>query len=367
LSDLPKDPLPDISQTLEEIERRKARALEQMRQFAALAEEMERDKAQLEEIAARLAAKYGNNTFRVDGKPIAALPSSTHRASSFTVSELIALYHKDVNSPYKKLTHNSRENYDALLGPIEREYGSQSVDGINAAMLQEWYEKWKAGNKTAIARSKMVLLRSLFSFGFGILANEDCARLAGIVNNMTIEVPKARTERLTREQANMIRAKAHERKRSSIALAQAFQSDADLMQKDVIGEWLPVAEPGISDVFLNGLKWVRGIRWEEIDENLILDHPASGKDKIDLKKAPMIMEELGRVRDKNGGTLPASGPIIVSEFDDLPWTPPEFRRWWRMLADECGVPKKVRNSDSRVKASTATIDSRKGKSYLDGR
>lgn len=45
--------------------------------------------------------------------------------------------------------------------------------------------------------------------------------------------------------------------------------------------------------------------------------------------------------------LPKQGPIIVSEFDKLPWRPPEFRRWRRMVADVAGVPKDDKNRDSR--------------------
>ncbi|WP_316234756.1 hypothetical protein [Bradyrhizobium sp. SZCCHNR1020] len=346
MTDLPKKPLPDISHTLDEIERRRAHALEQMKRFAAEAEEMERDKAQLQEIAAKLAEKYGL-VVRVDDEPLPARPVD-REAQTLRLRDLIKLYREDKKSPYQKLKHNSRESYNAILGLIEREYGAQSIADLNAAVLQDWYEKWKA-TKAAMGRAKMVMLRGLFNFGFATLSDEHCARLLGIVSTMSVEIPKARTERLTRDQADLIRAKAHEKERASIALAQAFQMDCDLLQKDVIGEWLPVAEPGISDVISNGQKWVRGIRWEEIDENLVLDHPPSGKGKIDLKKAPMVLEELERVKAKNGGKLPANGPIVVSEWDDLPWTAPEFRRWWRTLADACGIPKSVRSADSRAR------------------
>ncbi|MGJ4884146.1 hypothetical protein [Bradyrhizobium sp. HKCCYLRH3097] len=348
MTDLPKNPLPDISKTLDEIERRRAHALEQMKRFAAEAEEMERDKAQLQEFAAKLAIKYGISV-QISGGLAKTRPIGSERRM-LRLSDLVKLYREDEKSPYHGLRHNSRESYNAILGLIEREYGTQHIAGLSSAVLHEWYEKWKAGNKAAMARAKMVMLRSLFNLGFATLADDDCARLFGIVSSMAIEVPKARTEQLTREQANLIRLKAHEKERASIALAQAFQMDCDFLQKDVIGEWLPVSEPGISDVISKGLKWVRGIRWEEISENLILEHPPSGKGKIDLKKAPMVMEELERVRTKNGGKLPTNGPIVVSEWDDLPWTAPEFRRWWRIVADACGIPKTVRSADSRARS-----------------
>jgi hypothetical protein len=55
--------------------------------------------------------------------------------------------------------------------------------------------------------------------------------------------------------------------------------------------------PGpLSDVISGNEKWVRGIRFEEIDQNLILKHVTSKRDKlltIDLKQCPMVMTELG--------------------------------------------------------------------------
>jgi hypothetical protein len=81
----------------------------------------------------------------------------------------------------------------------------------------------------------------------------------------------------------------------SIALAQAFQFECTLRQKDVIGELVPLSEPGVSLVVIRNQKWLRGIVWQEIDQNLILKHVTSKKQKlteVDLKLAPMVIEEL---------------------------------------------------------------------------
>jgi hypothetical protein len=73
------------------------------------------------------------------------------------------------------------------------------------------------------------------------------------------------------DQVTLIRAEAHRRGFPSIALAQAIQFECIFRQKDVIGEWVPVAEPGTSEIVHespNGgtKKWLRGIRWSEVDE-----------------------------------------------------------------------------------------------------
>ena len=263
-----------------------------------------------------------------------------------TLGDLIEKYLTSPNSPFHNLKHNSREHYETLISLIGADYAGQRLSEADAGTLDAWYEKWREGGKIAVSHSKMVMLRNLFGFGTMSERDENCARLFGLLGKMKIELPRARTEQLSRDQANKIRAMAHAKKRPSIALAQAFQFDVGLTQKDTIGEWAPVSEPGISDVIHGGNKWMRGIRWEEIDANLILRH--GEKEPHDLKKSPMVMQELDSIKLKTG-QLPTRGPIIVSEHDDLPWDSVEFRRWWRMLANACGIPKTVRNSDSRVK------------------
>jgi hypothetical protein len=78
----------------------------------------------------------------------------------------------------------------------------------------------------------------------------------------------------------------------------------------------------------------------------------------------MVMEELALLSPVPGISytmvdremLPGDGPVIMSEFDKLPWTGPEFRRWWRLVADACGIPKSVRNMDSRAGAISEATD-----------
>src|SRR6476646_496322 len=94
-----------------------------------------------------------------------------------------------------------------------------------------------------------------------------------------------------------------------------------LRQKDVIGEYVPESEPGLSDILHHGCKWMHGIGWKEISPDLILTHrlskslrgknavlnPSAGKTEVfDLKNYPMVMEELQYITDR-------SGPIVKRE------------------------------------------------------
>lgn len=285
---------------------------------------------------------------------------STDLALDGSLAGLMTCYRHDPDSSFKKLRWHSKQYYETLMGLIEREHGKLELSKINARSFRRWHETWAEGGKHAVAHGKIGMLRTLFGFGATILEDADCIRLRGIMSGLRFEMPKARTESLTADQANAIRAKAREMGRPSIALAQAFQFELMLRQKDVIGEWVPTSEPGVTDVFCINLKkgwrykWLRGIRWDEIDQNMILSHVTSKRQKkiaVSLKNAPMVMEELALL-----GDIPSAGPIIRSEMDGLPYDAVEFRRHWRIIADACGVPKTVRNMDSRAGAITEASD-----------
>lgn len=284
-----------------------------------------------------------------------------------TLDALMRAYKSDPDSQYRKIRYNSRIHYNALMDLISREHGTRIIADLKARSFLRLHEDWSAEGKIAIAHSKIGMLRTLLSFGATMLEDADCAKLSGILSKMRFPMPKPRTERLTSGQAISIRAKAWEMGRPSIALAQAFQFEIMLRQRDVIGEWVPIAEKGISDMKADGLKWLRGIRWEEIDQNMVLRHITSKRQKeieVSLRNAPMVMEELALLSPVPGISytmidremLPAAGPIIRSEFDKLPWTGPEFRRWWRIVADACGIPKTVKNMDSRAGAISEATD-----------
>lgn len=279
-----------------------------------------------------------------------------------TVKSLIRCYQTDPDSKFQKIRHYSKIFYVSLCKRIETDLGDMKVGDIKARNLLRWHESLvtpdpkakKQTPKIAAAHSIMGMLRTLLGFGMTILEDGDCAKLSAILHKMRFEVAKSRTERLTFEHVVKIIAEAHNRGQHSIALAQAMQFELILRQKDVIGEWVPIDGPEKSDVHHRGLKWLRGVRWSEVDDKLWLRHITSKRQKlleINLHEAPLVMEELKRFE-----TLPSSGPIIVSELTGLPYHADEFRRQWRMIADAVGVPKSVRNMDSRAGAISEATD-----------
>lgn len=293
-----------------------------------------------------------------------------------TLRTLIAVYQTDPDSTYHKLRYRSRLNYDNLSARIDRERGHLALAEIKARVLMAWHKEWAEGGRVAMAHSLIGMLRTLFAFGATMLEDPECERLCGVMHKMRFQMAKPRTDLITAEQATAVRDKAREMGWFSVALAQAIQFDLMLRQKDTIGEMVPRNEPGVSDVFDGRRKWLRGIRWEEIDANLILRHVTSKRQKeieVDLKLAPMVMEELRHVARFKAMTalgakailagadaplpavvtrdmLPAAGPVVVSEKTTLPWTDHYFRRRWRGIARAAGVPDHVFNMDSRAGA-----------------
>jgi hypothetical protein len=128
-----------------------------------------------------------------------------------------------------------------------------------------------------------------------------------------------------------------------------------LRQKDVIGEWVPKNEPGLSDIVNDaGEKWLRGLRWHEINGDLILRHTTSKRNKdieVNLRMAPMVMEEFARI-----GDLPSSGPVIRSEVTGRPYKTVHFRTEWRTIATAAGIPAAVKNMDTRAGAISEATD-----------
>lgn len=268
-----------------------------------------------------------------------------------TFAGLIGAYRSNERSPYHQLKHKVRLNYDHSLNRIAADIGRERISTWSAQSVKRIYdEKWAAGGKISMGHGMVGKLRLLCSFGSTILNDDACTRLSAILGNMRFEVSKQRTERLTRDQVRAIRITAREQFGwDSIALATSLQFEFPMFrQMDIIGEWVPISEPGTSDVMKEDEKWLRGLRWSDIDESMVLRREVTSGRKnqrktveFDLKRFAMTMEELNRVPPWR-----RKGPVVVCEFSGLPWSAAEFRRKWRIVADKAGIPTNIRSTDS---------------------
>jgi hypothetical protein len=268
-----------------------------------------------------------------------------------TIASLVRAYQTDEDSSYKNIRYNTRQFYDSLCKVVIRDLGGKRIGEITARDLLRWHGQYN--DRVAMGHSLVGMLRTLATFGATLLGVKDCREMKLLLSDMRFKAPKPRLERLTAQQVVAIRKHAPK----SIALAQAFQFELTLRQKDVIGEWVPISEPGMSAIINGNSKWLRGLDWKEIDANWICRHVTSKRQKeivVDLKLAPMVVEELGSL---NRESFPASGPVIINEKKQAPYSAADFRRIWRAIADSAGIPRNIRNMDTRAGAISEATDS----------
>jgi hypothetical protein len=48
--------------------------------------------------------------------------------------------------------------------------------------------------------------------------------------------------------------------------------------------------------------------------------------------------------------------LVIDEATGLPYTPEKYRRWFRLIARECGIPDEVWNMDARAGAVTEAYE-----------
>jgi hypothetical protein len=295
--------------------------------------------------------------------------------------DLIRHYLTDPDSPHHKKRYRSRRNAQSFFKIIGDDHGKELVGETKARHFLRWHETWTERG-VVMAHALMGYVRSLCTFGKTILDDEDCSRAKELLRDMKFKNGQPRTVVLSFEQVIAVRGAFIEAGKLEMALAQSLQYEMTSRQKDIIGEWIPQSEPGISDVIDGNNKWLCGLRWEEIDEDFIVHHTTSkrGKDMPDpdLKYCPLVLEDFERIapscvsRDAAGtiasirrDMFPATGPVIVNPKTRLPYGDDEFRKIWRKYATKVGIPKNVKNMDSRAGAITEAL--RAGASLEDVR
>jgi hypothetical protein len=227
---------------------------------------------------------------------------------------------------------------------------------LNRSNIEGLYGKWSNDGKTpGMGHALVTAMRVVVNYGATFLEDEDWARVSVFLRHMRFKKKGHSTvERLTREHATAIIKKAHEMGFPALALAQAFQTDCGLRQTDVIGEWVPQSEPGVSGITDGSKKWIRGIRWNQINSDGILEHTTSWSNRhrvIDLNNAPLVKAELKKI-----GERPTGGAIVVNPRTRLPYVAATFRSLWRQVADAAGVPRNIKNTNSAIGIAIGDVD-----------
>lgn len=284
-----------------------------------------------------------------------------------TLRSLLSIYELHKRSPYKSLKPGSRVPYDHYLGRMKGHIGPVRVDDISGVDIFEWHDVWSDnGRYLAAAAMARAVLGAAISFGV-MLRLDGCAELAVVLDEAKKKLPqpRPRDQSATADQIIAARKAAHEYGRASSALAYALEYETTLRLWDVIGQWWPMDEGGISDVLdpERNTKWF-GLQWEDIDDDLVLHYtPSKTSDKTGiaisypLTKAPMVLEEL-----QHWPAEMRRGPVIVSEETGLPYRARIFAQRWTVDRKTAGLPKTLWARDLRAsgitegRASAVTID-----------
>jgi hypothetical protein len=157
-------------------------------------------------------------------------------------------------------------------------------------------------------------VKRVFLFGALVLPKEAgchdvCDIFAKMAESRSSTAPRIY---MTAAQRRLLRIKAHEVGRPSIALKQAI-FELGMRQADVIGEWIPIGWPDLSDITHGTKKWMMGLRWNEIGDDLVLKHRLSksihGARNLTDPTAGTV-----KARDLASHPIVASSRLIRKEF-----------------------------------------------------
>ncbi|MGQ3214660.1 integrase [Shinella sp.] len=276
-----------------------------------------------------------------------------------TIKSLSRLFQTNADSPFLSMKWNSRENVLKSLVIIERTVGDRQIAKLLGPDFKRWHAQWaqpkEAGKPPRPWRAKHAIDAVRQLMGYGVtLGYEDCFRADTILSKIRFKTPPARTAIMTDEHVLAVRAAGHAEGYPSISLATTLQFALTMRQKDVVGEWEPVASVEQGGITYKDTRWVNGLLWSDIDSDLILrkKHTKTGfAVEHDLRLHPWVLEEIARVPLEK-----RVGPMIISEATGVPYKNRKFTERWRKVADKAGIPRTVWNMDARAGAITEAFD-----------
>lgn len=285
-----------------------------------------------------------------------------------TIAGLSRKYQTDPASPFQRMKYNTRHKDTYTLRLIESAFGARSLAALKIGDFYRWYDEAKKPKKPAgserVRRAYGIVkkLRELFSYG--VMAElAECTRLVSILEPARFAQPARRRVTLELHHVQAFVVKAVEMDRLSLALGTALQFETILRQKDVIGEWEPIAEgEGETGITLNGRRWVRGLLWSDLASDLVLRKVTTKTGAMaaaDLTLSPLVLELLNRVPAER-----KIGPLIIDETAGRPYAESAYGREWRVVAKAAGIPDHVWNMDARAGAITEAEDAGADLDYI---
>ncbi len=274
-----------------------------------------------------------------------------------TLKSILEKYQTEPDSSYFALRPKSRKPYDFYIAKLIHEVGDRRIDKISGIDLKRWHDAWSS-NGQHLAAAKMMRAVIDAAVTYGVMCRiTPCIELREVLKaaSRRLPGPKRREIVITADEVIALRKAAHAAGRPSSALAYAIVYETTLRLWDTIGQWVPIDAPGVSDVVnpRTGNKWF-GLRWEDIDENLVLRYVPSKTSmktglavSYPLAQAQMVMEELAHwPEDKR------TGPVIVFEKNGRPYLSEVFSSMWSRDREAVGLPEGAWARDLRASGIT---------------
>lgn len=277
-----------------------------------------------------------------------------------TVKSMLDIYETHPDSSFQTIKPATRHPYTFYLERLKAHIGPRRLDAIDGSDVLAWHRIWSAPNEidgppklAAAAMARSVLKAACV---FGVLKRMAGAKdLLEILRLSKFEKSASRTQSITADQVVATRESARAAGAPSRALAYALTFETLMRLWDVIGQWVPINEPGLSDIVdeKRGIKWL-GLSWQNIDANMVLTFKPSKTNRTtgativaDLKLCPMVMEEIERIPHEA-----RIGPMVIAESTGRPYREAHMRAGWNKDRKAAGIPLDVWARDLRASGVT---------------
>ena len=272
-----------------------------------------------------------------------------------TVTSLLEFYETHPESGFQQLGAQTRRIYLIYIRRLQTVAGDRRVAQLTGIDVKRWFDAAakpaEAGERPKLAAARMMIavLKAALAFGE---ANRlaGCADLAGSVRAVRFTGLKPRGARPSAKQVRDLIAAAHAKGQASIALTTALQFETTARLWDVIGQWVPLAEPGLSDITSGRMKWVSGLRWEMIGADNVLrftpskTQKSTGRDvAVDLSLCPLVLLEFQHIPHEA-----RVGPIVLDPSTGRPWEQRKYRKNFQRIAAGAGWPPEFWPRDIRA-------------------
>jgi hypothetical protein len=277
--------------------------------------------------------------------------SRQRRPFDGTVRSLVNCYEVDPDSPYHDLRPTTQKNYSKHMRILCQRVGDRQLAMVMGDDVRRWYKKIAAPDqpegkpKLSYAYTIIGIFKAIVSWGASrgpnLMKPNPCIPLREQLSATRFKQPPARKTRLTYEQVARFRLVSIKRGRHSMARGVLLQFELAFRQRDVLGDW-------------NNGRWSNGLTWSHIGRDGILRKTTS-KTGADAEHRIADYPELAA--DLAATPLESRvGPLVIDEGTQLPYTPEKYRRWFRLIAREAGIPDEIWNMDARAGAVTEAYE-----------